>query len=860
MPRTSGSPPAELSIRYGRRIARLLAARGISTLDEAERFLDPGLHRLSSPFEIPRMEQAASRIAEAVRRGESIWVYGDYDVDGQTSAALLARVLKDLGGRVSTYIPNRMEEGYGLNAGALGRLKAAGASLVVTVDCGITALTEAAWARENGLDLVITDHHQPGPELPQAIAVVNPKLGASSALRELAGCGVAFKLAEAVAERLGAGRSLAHEYVELAAVGTVADVVPLTGENRSIVRAGLERMNRSPRIPGLAALKDVAGIEGDVTAGHIGFGLGPRLNAAGRIADASAGVALLLAEDYEEALPLARRLDAENEERRRIERRIADEADRFVVERCDPGGDRALVAWSEGWHPGVIGIAAARLVERYYRPTVILAVEGELARGSGRSIPGLNLYEALSECADLFEAFGGHEGAAGLTIKSERLDEFAHRFKEAVEKRIGPGDLVPVLEYDDVVDAGELTLEFAEAIERMRPFGVANPAPVFVCRRVRLSGRAVGKDGAHLKLSVVSEETRAIASGIGFGMAESVGRKLEPGALYDVACELEINEWNGKRTPSLQVQDVRIAQGESPLAKALRGVSEAAAAADPGGSASGGERLDDWRVVDWRGKDREGVFASLASAGMPAYVIPGPGSRACARAIAELGYAERTAVVDDGVAGDVPREVARVLELPGWIAVVPTPPGPAAAQVLTKALAGVQQIAVVLWDFPPDVRELAAHAGVIRRSVAAAEFHLAFDRQGNAARLERIARRFPDRERLGRLYVALSGIGEGRAFGAERAYEALERKWPGFLDREGVERAIEIFAELGLVEAWAGGYRLLARPLAKVDLGRSLRYNECTRIRDLLVRSQMALEDSPPDQFMSRLWELARSF
>ena len=860
---------------YSPYVAKLLAARGIQTADEAEAYLDPGLHRLTDPNLIHQMELAVTRVASAIQRGERICIYGDYDVDGQTSVALLVRVLGALGGRVFAYVPNRLEEGYGLNVEALAKVRADGATLVLTVDCGITSVAEAQWAREHDLDLVITDHHQPGQDLPDAIALVNPKLGAPEALHDLAGAGVAFKFAEALCETLGAGRAIAHQYVELAAVGTVADVVPLRGENRSIVRAGLDRLNRDSQVPGLMALKDVARIEGDVTVGHVGFGLGPRLNAAGRIADASVGVRLLTIDTFDEALPIAERLDQENEERRRIERRIAEEADRFVLERCDVERDRALVAWGEGWHTGVIGIVASRIVERYYRPTVILSIEGELVRGSGRSIPGLNLYEALADCKELFEAFGGHEGAAGLTLRKSNLDAFQTRFQEAVERRVDPSMLVPTLEYDDTIDVRDLSLELIEEIGRLAPFGVGNPSPVFVTPGVSLRARPVGRDGSHLKVTASSPDGKFNVDGIGFGISDKVSPKLEAGRLYDVAFVPEINAWNGRRSPSMQVKDIRLAARERKEgAEPFRAAGEIAASGEsavretigPGfgqGQIAVRPKSDPphgWNVVDCRGGRPRQVLESLARAGRPAYVIPGPEGERVAYEIAAMGYDERTVVVGEAATARSPRKVEQAFDHAAWIAVVVDPPGPWAIQQVGKVVAKSEAgVGVVLWDLPLDVRELTIHSEALRSMGASLDFYLAFKPRGEDERLEWYARRFPDRDRLGRLYVAIKNeIGAGEAFTIRQAYDAVARKWPEVIAPEGVRRAIDVFGELGLVEPVSEGYRLSPSPGAKVDLEQSLRYNEFTRIRGRLARSQRELEEAQADRFFSRLWEISR--
>ncbi len=468
-------------------VARLLVSRGITEPEAARAFLTADLDSLHDPMLLPDMDKAVERVAQAVRRGEKTAVYGDYDVDGQTSTALLVRGLAALGLRPDWYIPERVAEGYGLNQAAVDELGAAGVRLLITVDCGIQASAEVARAQAVGMDVIITDHHEPGDTLPPARAVVNPKRRDSRyPFRELAGVGVAYKLLQAVWDEFGAG-PLPVYALELAALGTVADVCPLIDENRVLVRAGLRQMNREP-LAGVAALMDVAAVRpGEVTAGQVGYVLGPRLNAAGRVSHAATGVELLLCDDESTARRLAAQLDRENESRRAMEAEILDEA-LAKIEQEDMLSHWVLVVDGEGWHPGVIGIVASRLVDRFARPAIVIGYDGDTGKGSGRSIRGFDLFHALSGCADVLERFGGHQMAAGLTVRRELVPELRRRLNDAAADLLGPADLVPETRVDLEVRLGDVTEQLALELEQLAPFGPLNPTPVLAAPRALVVG------------------------------------------------------------------------------------------------------------------------------------------------------------------------------------------------------------------------------------------------------------------------------------------------------------------------------------------------------------------------------------
>lgn len=545
-----------------RLVAAVLAARGVTEPDRVEAFLRPSLGALPDPEAIPGMEEAVARLAAAAHRGETVWVYTDYDVDGVTSAALLSEFFRESRMPARVRLPRRDREGYGLTPQALREIAEEGGRLVVTADCGVSAVEPARVARELGVDLLITDHHTPGPELPDAVAVVNPKLpGSDYPDAMLAGVGVAWNLVAALRRRLreeefygDVAEPDLRRLLDFVALGTVADVAPLRDVNRVLVTYGLRCLNDSPR-PGVVALREVAGVRGDLRAGHIGFQLGPRLNAAGRMEGPQEALALLAAAEAAEARRIAEALDALNRRRQQEERGIVEDA----AARVEGEGwwpDRwSLVLEAEGWHPGVIGIVASRLVERYHRPALVLSVEGERARGSARSIPALNLVETLGDCADLLIRFGGHAAAAGLELPARRVGELRERFEAAVRARLGPEDLVPVLRLDAEVAFADLALEAVRDLERLEPFGVGNPTPLLLTRRVRvLDVRTIGRDGDHLKFRI--EEGGRRLDALAWRKAEGLAH-VAPGMVVDLAHTPQVNRWNGREGVQVVVEGMR---------------------------------------------------------------------------------------------------------------------------------------------------------------------------------------------------------------------------------------------------------------------------------------------------------------
>ncbi len=524
-------------------LAQLLLLRGLADSAEARSFLRPTLDMLSDPMRLADMDRAVAAITKAASGGTPIMVHGDYDVDGQCATALLTTVLREAGARVVPMVPHRLRHGYDFGPAAVERARKEGVGLVVTCDCGISAGATVREAAAAGIDVIVTDHHLPGPDLPPALAVIDPsRPDDASGLEYLCGTGIAFKLAQALVGPLGLPETLPFHFLDYVALATVADIVPLVGENRVMVRHGLKLLQQS-RWPGLRALVDSCDLKGkEVRAGHLGFMLGPRLNAVGRIGDANDGVALLLSDDPVEAAAMAERLNELNRERQAIDQRILDEALTQVERDMVPERDYALVLAGEGWHPGVVGIVASRVVERYGRPTFLVAFDGQTGKGSGRSISRFDLHEALTHCADLLVKFGGHTMAAGLTIERDQLPEFRERLAAWARGKLDSSDLGPEQRVDLVIELADATPELENLCRHLEPCGQGNPSPVLGVRNVTIDQRQIVGSG-HLK-GVISDGESSLPM-IGFQWADRVPWLSD--APVDVAFKLERNDWGGHR-------------------------------------------------------------------------------------------------------------------------------------------------------------------------------------------------------------------------------------------------------------------------------------------------------------------------
>ena len=537
--------------------AALLLHRGITSDEEARAFLHPEKQPFHDPFLMRDMEKAVSRIEQAIEAQERIVVYGDYDVDGITATSLLCRNLRHLGADAAYFIPHRQKDGYGLHKETLDEITASGAALIITVDCGISAVEEVAEAKKK-VDIIITDHHLPGKELPAAFAVIDPhRADCPYPDKNIAGVGVAFKLCQALWQKMR-GKAFTGD-LDIVALGTVADVVPLLGENRKIVQQGLRVLKKSKR-PGIQALLAVTELqEKEITAGHIGFVLAPRLNAAGRLASALRGVELLLTEDGEEAQAIAEELDAANRERQAVEQEILQAAEK-QIEEIDVKRAHVLVLHGEGWHPGVIGIVASRIVERYYRPTVIIAEEDGIGKGSCRSIRGFHMFEALSACGEHLLGFGGHAQAAGLSLRSADVASFREAMEAYAAKVLTEEDFVPILEIELELAPEKITEQLMTEIKLLEPYGMGNPKPLFASHGVRGSyAQRIGKEGQHLKFALdgVDESIDVLAWGRGEA-APLVNRER-----IDIAYFPEYHVWREKRSLQLMLEDFRPARAEA---------------------------------------------------------------------------------------------------------------------------------------------------------------------------------------------------------------------------------------------------------------------------------------------------------
>jgi len=547
------------ALRLPETVCRLLAGRGHVEGDAVRRYLRPRLDQLHAPGRLDGVATAAARLARAVRGGETVLVHGDYDVDGMCSTALMTRVLRGVGGRVVPFIPHRVTDGYDLTDAGVRAAVAAGAGVVLTCDCGTSAHGPVSALCANGIDVIVSDHHLPGHGrgVPSCLAVLNPNAPGSEypeADRGLCAAGVAFKLALAVLAELGASDAIAWRQLDLVALATIADIAPLRGENRVLARYGLKLMAESAN-PGVRALIRAAGLEGKpLTAGRVGFILAPRLNAVGRLGHALRGVELLTTDDEHAAFDIARELEELNRERQALDRRTLDEA-RRQLDVLDLDAHRGLVLWGEGWHPGVIGIVASRVVEETGRPAVLVAVEDGVGKGSGRSISRFDLHEALTACdrQGLFQRFGGHRAAAGVTLDAAKLPAFAAAFDAAAHERLALDDLVPELRVDLELPIDEVTEALEAMLKHLEPHGLGNAAPVLASREVWLAGppRLVGADGMRLRLRTAGGELEAL----GWGMADRAPT-LDPSRAVDVAFRLERDEYRGASRLQLKLADV----------------------------------------------------------------------------------------------------------------------------------------------------------------------------------------------------------------------------------------------------------------------------------------------------------------
>ncbi|WP_286755313.1 MULTISPECIES: single-stranded-DNA-specific exonuclease RecJ [Roseivirga] len=536
-------------------LAKLIQLKGINTFEEARDYFRPSLEQLHDPFLMKDMDRAVNRLTEAIGNEEGILIYGDYDVDGTTAVATFYGFLSRFYNKLEYYIPDRYKEGYGVSEAGIRYAAQNNYSLIVTLDCGIKAYEKIQLAKELGIDVIVCDHHTPGDELPPAYAVLDPKRNdCPYPYKELSGCGVGFKLLQGFSMQSGIDMKELWAYLDLLAVSIASDIVPITGENRILAHFGLKKLNQSPR-PGLKSLIDLCKTNKDLTISGIVFGIGPRINAAGRMDHAGSAVALLLANNEEEANLLAEMVNNKNDARRDFDSTITEEAIQMISTNEEFANAKATVLFKEDWHKGVIGIVASRCIEKFYRPTVILTESNEKVTGSARSVDGFDIYAAISECSDLLDQYGGHMYAAGVTMSIENVEAFRKKFEAVVAKHITPEQLIPSIHIDSIIKLNEIDRKFFNIISQMAPFGPQNMQPVFVVEHVQATNVKLLKE-QHLKFTVKQPGTNVAFDAIGFGLGDYYDL-VNCGLKFHMAFTVEENEFRGLKSLQLFVKDIK---------------------------------------------------------------------------------------------------------------------------------------------------------------------------------------------------------------------------------------------------------------------------------------------------------------
>ena len=539
-------------------LCRLLVQRGIKTKEEADKFFNPNLKDLHDPFLLPDMDKAVKRIEKALGQKQRIMIYGDYDVDGTTAVALMYKFLRKFTTNLDYYIPDRYDEGYGISQQGIDYAYQTDVKLIIALDCGIKAIEKVAYAASKGIDFIIGDHHMPDDSLPEAVAVVDAKrVDSTYPYEHLSGCGVGFKMAQAIAQNNKLPFSEIADLLDLVSVSIASDIVPLTGENRILMHYGLRQLNSNPSL-GLKGIIDICGLTyHHLTVNDIIFKIGPRINASGRMMNGKEAVDLLLAGTPEEAKEKSLNVDNYNDSRRRLDKRITEEANQYIDDNIDIAKKKSIVIYNENWHKGVIGIVASRLTEKYLRPAVVLTKSHNLITGSARSVMGFDVYKAIESSKDILENFGGHTYAAGLSLKEENLAEFKRRFEEMSFEMIAPEMMHPQIDIDAGLNFGEINEQFIIDLARFAPFGPENLNPIFVTKNVRDYGtsKRVGKENVHLKLDVVDATTDKPMNGIAFRQSRGYDM-IKSGHPFDLCYTLEENIHNGKKNIQLYIKDI----------------------------------------------------------------------------------------------------------------------------------------------------------------------------------------------------------------------------------------------------------------------------------------------------------------
>lgn len=538
-------------------LCKILVQRGIKTFDQAKDFFRPRLTDLHSPWLMKDMEKAVERIIAAINNNEKILVFGDYDVDGTTAVACMYQFLKKICSSLDFYIPHRYREGYGVSKAGIDFAKENGFTLIISLDCGIKSAELIGYAKEQGIDFIVCDHHLPDEILPPAVAILNPKqIDCHYPYKELCGCGVGFKLMSALAEKLNLPAEAALQYLDLVATAIAADIVPMTGENRVMAFHGIEKVNQNPNY-GIKALAKLSGLEKELRITNLVFMIAPRVNAAGRMDDARKAVQMFVAESEEEALQYAELLHSDNTDRKEADKTITEEALDQINRNEDWKNRKSTVVFQPHWHKGVVGIVASRLIEHYYRPTIVLTQSGDYAAGSARSVPGFNLYEAIHACKEHLLGYGGHFAAAGMTLEAGQVDAFREKFEQVVSSTITPEQLIPEIVIDAEIGLQDIRQPFYDIISQMEPYGPENLRPVFIAKKVIDTGWSKVVKEQHIRFSV--QQHNVTVTGIGFGMAEKF-HLLQQKQPIDIVFTIDINEWNGNTSLQIKVIDFRLAE------------------------------------------------------------------------------------------------------------------------------------------------------------------------------------------------------------------------------------------------------------------------------------------------------------
>ena len=536
-------------------LCKILSQRGMDSFDKAKEFFRPELNKLHDPWLMKDMDKAVARILAAISSNEKILVFGDYDVDGTTAVACMYQFLKSIYDKVDYYIPNRYREGYGVSKAGIDFAKEKGFTLMISLDCGIKSVDLITYAKNLGIDFIVCDHHLPDNEIPPANAILNPKQkDCTYPFKELCGCGVGFKLITALTQSMELPAETAHKFLDLVAVAIAADIVPITGENRILAYYGLKKANENPNY-GIRALSQLSGLRGAMHINNLVFIIAPRVNAAGRMDDANKAVRMFVSESYEEALYYAEKLHSDNTERKEADSNTTQEALALIEENIQWANSKSTVLYQPHWHKGVVGIVASRVIERYYRPTIILTQSGEFAAGSARSVPGFNLYEAIHACKDHLLGYGGHFAAAGMTLKTANIEAFRLRFEEVVASTIDPDLLIPEIAIDAEISFKDVTWPFYNILCQMEPFGPENLRPVFIARNVADTGYSRIVKEQHVRFSLRQDNFNF--TGIGFNMADKFD-VLQAKQPIDIVFKIDENEWNGEKNLQLRMLDCRL--------------------------------------------------------------------------------------------------------------------------------------------------------------------------------------------------------------------------------------------------------------------------------------------------------------